>query len=647
MQFAHPNLLWLLLVIPPAMVALYVWSARRRRELIAGFIQARLLPTLVAGDSDVRRNIRFGLLIAAVCMILVALARPQWGFTWEEVRQRGLDIVVAIDISKSMLAGDIQPNRLARAKLAAMDLLQQARSDRLGLVAFSGSAFLQCPLTVDDSVFRQSLDGLDVNTISRGGTAISAAIETAMSAFTQEDNYKVLVLLTDGEDHDSGALEAARQAAAKGLEIFTIGVGTPDGDLLRVPDAAGKSDFVRDENGNVVKSRLNERILQELAGASKRGFYLPLRGAKVIDTLYAKGLAPIPKSESGEKFVKQFHERFRWPLVAAMLLLVIEMLFPPRKREPLAQQKPGRLAAARAALLCVALGTVFPLEATASSGSALREYQSGDYGKALREYNKLLERKPSDPKLHFNAGTAAYKEKQFDQATKHFNEATAAQDLGLQQQAYYNRGNALFQLGNGIPDQNKKNEAWQRSLQDFESALKLNPKDDDAAHNRDFVKRKLEELKQQQEQQKQQQNNDQKKDQDKNEQDKQQQQKNQDKQDQQQQNQNQDQQKQDQQKQQQDQSQQGQDKKDQGKSPEQQQKQQQQQDQQKSGEQKPDSKPDQEEPGRQQEAAEQPAAGQMSAAQARQLLDAEKGEERFLQMQPREQAPKGRRMRDW
>jgi Ca-activated chloride channel homolog len=630
MQFAHPNVLWLLLVIPPAIIGFYLWSARKRRALITAFIQARLLPSLLAGDSDTRRNIRLGLFLAAVCLVIVALARPQWGFTWEEVKQRGLDIVVAIDISKSMLAEDIPPNRLARAKLAALDLLQQARSDRLGLVAFAGAAFLQCPLTIDNAVFRQSLDALDVNTISRGGTAISEAIEAAMGAFTEEDNYKVLVLLTDGEDHDSGAMETARKAAERGLEIFTIGIGTTEGELLRISDASGKVDFVRDENGNAVKSRLDERFLQELAGLSTRGFYLPLRGPGVIDTLYAKGLAPIPRSEAGERLVQRFHEQFVWPLGLAILLLGIEILYPERKRERRISARRSALLASRSrtALLCGAL-TAGVLNSHASPGSALREYKAGDYGKSLREYKQLLERKPSDPRLHYNAGTAAYRDGQFTEAANHFDQATITQDLNLQQRAYYNRGNALYQLGEGMPDINQKKEHWRRSLQDYETALKLNSSDVDAAHNREYLQRRLEELKQeQQEQQNQQQKNDQK-DEDK-EQDQQQQQ----------------------QPQPQDQGdQQQQPEQDQGKQNDPSQPEQDSE----SPEQKQNEMHDQQagQQEQQKEGEEHPAqpeahpSDQMTPEQARQLMDAMKGDEKLLQLKPKEDPAKARPLRDW
>jgi Ca-activated chloride channel family protein len=349
MSFANPHMLWLLLAIPPALLAFFWWSERTRQRLLTQFIQARLLPGLTVGISVTRQKIRVGCLVLAVVCLILALARPQWGFDWEEIKQRGLDIIVAIDTSKSMLAEDISPNRLARAKLAALELMQRAKSDRLGLVAFAGTAFLQCPLTIDDAAFRQSLEALDVNIIPQGGTALAEAIQTALTAYKEGDNYKVLVLLTDGEDHDSGALEAAEAAAKEGLRIFTIGIGTTEGELLRVKDAQGHSDYVRDEQGNVVKSHLNEKLLQQIAGATDGGFYLPLRGAKAIDTLYDQGLAKLPKAQHQEKFVRRYHERYHWPLAAAIVLLLVELLFPERKRELRARPATAPLAEKRMA----------------------------------------------------------------------------------------------------------------------------------------------------------------------------------------------------------------------------------------------------------------------------------------------------------
>jgi Ca-activated chloride channel family protein len=378
MRFANPLILWFLLIIPPAMIAFFWWSWRTRQRLMTQFIQTRLLPALTVGISPTRQKVRLTCLVAAVVCFIIALARPQLGFEWEEVKQRGLDVIVAIDTSKSMLAEDIAPNRLKRAKLAALDLMQQAKSDRLALIAFAGGAFLQCPLTIDDSAFRQSVDTLDVNVIPQGGTAIAEAIDTATASFREGDNHKALVLFTDGEDQDSGAVEAAKRAGEAGIHIYTIGIGSTEGELLRVTDAKGRTDYIRDEQGNVVKSHLNESLLREIAGATPGGFYLPLRGAKTMETVYAEGIGKLPKSETAEKLVRRYHERYHWPLAAGMLLLLVEMLFPERKRE---RSKAAMSAPAKAGLreVVAVVALLAALSAWGSPGSALREYKNGKY----------------------------------------------------------------------------------------------------------------------------------------------------------------------------------------------------------------------------------------------------------------------------
>src|SRR4051812_22206 len=215
MHCEHPYLLWLLLPTIPVAVAFFWWTWRTKRRLISQFVQTRLLANLAVGVSTTRQKVRMGLLVSSLALLIIVLARPQWGFDWEEAKQRGLDVVVAIDTSKSMLAEDVAPNRLARAKLAALDLKKLARTDRVGLVAFAGSAFLQCPLSFDDEAFRQSVNALDVNIIPQGGTALAEAIQTARAAFKEKsDNHKVLVLFTDGEDHDGHAVDAAKSAAS-------------------------------------------------------------------------------------------------------------------------------------------------------------------------------------------------------------------------------------------------------------------------------------------------------------------------------------------------------------------------------------------------------------------------------------------------
>src|SRR6185503_6108478 len=316
-----------------------IWSWRVKQRLLTRFISPRLLALLTAGVSKQRQKIRLALFVIAVASLIFSLSRPQLGFSLEESKQSGLDIVVAIDTSKSMLADDVQPNRLQRAKLAALDLMRLAANDRLGLVAFAGGAFLQCPLSLDEEAFRQSVEFLDVNVIPQGGTALAEAIQTARAAFKEEtENHKILVLFTDGEDNDDAeaAIEAAREGKKAGLRIFTIGVGTPNGEVLSTKDPYGNRVFIKDSQGNVVKSRLNESLLQQIAKETD-GFYLPLTGARTMDVLYERGLAPLPKSEFSTRTLRQYHERFQWFIGAAILLLLFEMLFPERSVNPKAK----------------------------------------------------------------------------------------------------------------------------------------------------------------------------------------------------------------------------------------------------------------------------------------------------------------------
>ena len=503
MNFAYGHVLWSLLIILPALIVFFWWAWRERQRLMTQFIQARLLHGLISGVSPTRQKVRFVLITIAFTLLLVALARPQWGFTWEESKQKGLDIVVAIDTSKSMLAEDIAPNRLQRAKLAALDLMQQAQSDRLGLVAFAGGAFLQCPLTIDDNAFRQSVEALDVNIIPQGGTAVAEAITTALGAFKEGDNFKVLVLFTDGEDNDENAFEAAQAAAKEGMKIFTIGIGTAEGEILRIKDAKGRTDYLRDADGNAVKSRLNEALLQQIAGATEGGFYLPMRGAKTIDTLYEKGLAPLPKSEGQEKLVKRMHERYHWPLGLAIVLLLVEMLLPerrsPTRRVSKSQtQRAGSETGAPIVATALAL-FLLPVVASASPTKALKDYSSGNFTNALTEFERLLneqtkQQKPEDPRLHFNAGTAAYRATNYTVAIQHFNAVLAAQDIKLQAKAYYNLGAVHYRLGQQAEDLDKLEEAWKESAKQFNHAVELDKTNQDAAFNKAFVEERLKQI---------------------------------------------------------------------------------------------------------------------------------------------------------
>jgi Ca-activated chloride channel family protein len=333
-RFEEIRMLWLMAVTLPVLIFFLWWAWSKKKALISEFVKSRLLASLTLGVSWKKQNIRSGLLAVVVVLLFIALARPQWGFSWQEATQRGLDIVVAVDTSKSMLASDLTPNRLQRARLAALDLMELAQQDRLGLVAFAGSAFLQCPLTLDNQAFQQSVEILSPDVIPQGGTSIAEAIESALTAFDPENNnYKAIIILTDGEDHEQGAVAAARKALDLGCQVFTVGLGTPEGELIQIVGEDNQRSFLKDQEGNTVKSRLNETLLQEIAEAGN-GSYILMRDAGTLSALYRTNLEPLPKSELASRLVRQYIERFQWPLGLAILILLVEMFISDQKKVP-------------------------------------------------------------------------------------------------------------------------------------------------------------------------------------------------------------------------------------------------------------------------------------------------------------------------
>lgn len=497
MRFDHPKIL---ILWPVAMILLgifLIWSWRKKQRLIRQFVQARLLPHLTVRVSRRWQLARLWLLTLATGLLGLALAQPQWGMAWQEAHQQGLDIVIAIDTSRSMLAEDISPNRLQRAKFAAIDLMNLAQNDRLGLVAFAGTAFLQCPLTLDDEAFRQSVNILEAGIIPQGGTSLAQAIDTAKNAFTEPENHKVIILFTDGEDHEKNAIEAAEAAGKSGIRIFTVGVGTANGDLLRYRTDAGGVDYIKDDAGNVVKSRLDEALLSQVATGTG-GFYLPLSGSQPMEALYQRGIAPLPKSQLSTRSIQRYREQYYWFVGLAMILLLLELFLPAAR----ADQKPGRPVSPSGGTLQKAVSILLLLSGTVSVSSspaaAQRKYEQGRFQEARDEYNRLLTRNPNDPRLHYNAGAAAYQTGQFDEAARHFGAALTAPDLDLQQRSFYNLGNSFFRQGEQQTDPAQKRASWESALKQYEASLKLQPKDADTQFNLDYVKKKIEELDQQQ-----------------------------------------------------------------------------------------------------------------------------------------------------
>jgi len=319
-QWRDPTCLTALALLP-ALVAFLIWTAGRRRRDLERFVEASLLPTVAPSLDHRRRRLGAGILVAAAGTMVVALAGPQWGFHWQEVTREGIDLMIAIDTSRSMLANDIKPDRLTRAKLGVRSLVDQLRGDRVGLVAFAGTAFLQCPLTLDYGVFTQSLEAVEVGLLPKGGTALARAIDAALEGFEgRQGQQQALILITDGEDHDGDVKEAAARAAERGVKIYTVGLGTADGELI--PQASGG--FVKDRSGQVVKSRLDEDTLQTIAVETGGVYLRAADGSFELTELYRDYIGAMEKRELQSSLERRFEHRFQFLLALALVLLVVQ-----------------------------------------------------------------------------------------------------------------------------------------------------------------------------------------------------------------------------------------------------------------------------------------------------------------------------------
>lgn len=492
LTFARPALLHALWLLP--LVALLYWWAERRRRALIGRIVAPKLRNLLAGNaSHVRRWFRGACVVGALALLIITMAGPRLGYDTLEVQHRGRDVIIAMDVSRSMLAPDVAPSRLQRAKLLAEDLIAELGSDRVGLVAFAGSAFLQAPLTLDHGAVLAALDELDTSVIPRGGTNIDAAIRIAEEAFGKAEGFsKALVIISDGEELDTDGLAAAKRAGAAGIRIFTVGVGSAEGSEIPL----GGGDFVRDGAGKVVQSRLDSARMAEIAEAAG-GFYVPLDDA-TVGKLTADGIGKLAESDITTNSSRRPIERYQWPLGAAVALLVLQALVGERRRRPVVA---GALAIW---LLTTSGGWAAP--------AGLSAYEQGDYEKARAEFEGRLKMEPGAPGLQLNAGTAAYRLKDFEKASEYFSRAMLAEDQALRSAAEFNLANTLFRQGENQEDKVKRITDWKDAITKYDAAIKTRPGYTEAKENKERVEKLLEELEKQQQEEEKKQEQQQKKD---------------------------------------------------------------------------------------------------------------------------------------
>ena len=324
-------LYWLPLALPLAW-ALFA-LLRHRRKALEQVVDPALLPVLAPDWNPARAKSRLWLRLLALALLVLALARPQWGFHWEEVRRKGLDLMVVLDTSRSMMASDIKPSRLQQAKWGVRDLLRNLRGDRVGLVPFAGSSILQCPLTIDYAAFTMTLDDVYAGIIPKGGTAIEQALRTALASFPANGTAdRVVLLITDGEDHEGDPLKLLPELKEKNVRVYTIGIGTLEGEM--VPAGDGQGAYFKDRQGQIVKTALKEDVLQKLALGTGGTYVRSAPGDTGLERVFNESINNLKRSEQETRTAKIYEERFVWPIAAALLLLAWEALLSDRRKSP-------------------------------------------------------------------------------------------------------------------------------------------------------------------------------------------------------------------------------------------------------------------------------------------------------------------------
>lgn len=329
-KFEQIQYLYLLTLIVPLTLVFFYFMFWRKRA-IAKLGELSLVSRLMPEKAEGKHYLKFFVMLLAFAAITLALANPQIGTKYEKVKRQGIDVVVAIDVSTSMLAEDVKPNRLERAKLLVSRLIDKMQNDRIGLIVFAGNAYLQMPLTIDHAAGKLFLSTINTGMVPTQGTAIADAIHLSMQAFGQDEKkYKALIIITDGEDQEGEALTAAEEAANEGIVIHTIGVGSPQGTPIPLYKNGVQIDFKRDQSGNIVLSKLNETILQQVAVKGNGEYFRMTSGIEEVNQLLTK-VSTMEKKEIEERVFTDYEDQFQYFIALALVLLTLEFFLSERK----------------------------------------------------------------------------------------------------------------------------------------------------------------------------------------------------------------------------------------------------------------------------------------------------------------------------
>lgn len=506
MNIANAKLLWLLILLLPLIWAVITLPGRYRKRF-SRFSDSQLWEFYFRDWSFFFYRLKAVILLVVFGFITISLARPQWDREDRDVSRTGLDIAICIDVSKSMDATDLQPSRLSRAQDQIAAFIDEQKGDRIALIPFAGVAAVQCPLTDDYDAVKLLLKSLNTNSIPVWGTDIGAALNTATALFDKNTKNRIVILISDGEDLSGAALKAAKAAAAQGITIYTMGVGTPMG--TKIDLSPEDKSALNVEEGIV--SKLNNETLQKIAAVTKGEFFMVTPTQDEIAAIL-KHISGVEKSRFSSKRNNLFKEQYRLFIIAALLLLIVESLISTKVKRsdppiPVSSQKPKSSPAKTAGLpllllIFIATGTfsslnaiTFPWTKAYQNSRGNAQYKSKDYPRAEQTYRKNSLNNPKDPVLQYNHANSLYRQKQQEEAAKAYAATLNTQDNMLKSKAWQNLGN--LQYGD------KK---YEEAMQSYRQAILANQDNKAARTNYDLAKR----MKVQQQQQQQQKNQQQK-----------------------------------------------------------------------------------------------------------------------------------------
>lgn len=509
-RFESPQYLYLLAVIV-LFTVIRMYAIHKQKSQLRKFGDPQLLKQLMPDVSQLRSSLKFWMLQAALTILIITLARPQMGTRINHEKRNGIETIIAMDISNSMRAEDIVPSRLDRAKMMVENLVDHFTDDKIGLIVFAGDAFVQLPITSDFVSAKMFLSNVDPSMMQTQGTDIASAIQMATHSFTQEEGIgKAIIIITDGEDHEGGALAAAEEAKKKGMRVYVLGIGTTEGAPIPVP---GTGDYMKDNTGNTVMSALNEDMCRQVAAAGG-GAYIHVTNNSNAQQQLDKELEMLAKKETESVVYSDFDEQFQAFALIALLLLILEVCVLESKNPLLKRMS---LFGGKKTILSVSLLLV----SVSMNGQTDRQYirqgnkqfRAGDYPNAEVSYRKALEKDDRNPQAVYNLGNALFAQQKDSAAVAEFEKAAKLERNPMRQSMCYHNMGVICQ----------KNKLYGDAINSYKQSLRLNPNDDETRYNLELCKR-LQKQQNQKDKQQQQQQKDQKKE-DKQDKEKQQQQK--------------------------------------------------------------------------------------------------------------------------